>query len=183
QITLPNEAEYEYTATWTPQPLKDGMVCDLKKKDILPWLKHHKGEFHQYFGREGVNLFAQNWYKDVLEATSRAVGEDKEDRVYQLVGFGWQWMLDRYDYENPRYQGMRQAAYKRFKGAQVKSPDGKVLDVIDFTPFQGTHAFLYVIRGSPEIIGGPGLATRRYAKYPLIGYDNVGFRWVIKAEE
>jgi formylglycine-generating enzyme required for sulfatase activity len=177
QITLPNEAEYECAATWTPEEIKNDMVLDSRKKDILPWLKRHKGEFHQYFGREGVNLFAQSWYKDVLEMTSREIGSDK---IYQLVGFGWQWMLDRYDYENPRYRGLRQASYKRYTQVKAKSPDGKVLDVVDFTPFQGTHASLYVLRGSPEIIGGPGLATRRYAKYPLRGYENVGFRWVIK---
>jgi len=180
QISLPNEAEYECASTWVPEPLKDGLVIDPKKKDILPWLKEHRGEFHQYFGREGVNLFARKWYKDVLEETARTLNGEK---IYQLVGFGWQWMLDRYDDENPGYRGLKQPSYRRFKRFKVKSPDGEPLDVVDFTPFQGTHAFLYVLRGSPEIIGGPGLATRRYAKYPLRGYDNVGFRWVIKTEE
>lgn len=180
QISLPNEAEYECAATWNPEPLKDGLVIDPKKKDILPWLKEHKGEFHQYFGREGVNLLAQNWYKDVLEETARVVEGEK---IYQLVGFGWQWMLDRYDDENPGYQSLKQPTYKRFRKIKVKSPEGKTLDVVDFTPFQGTQAFLYVLRGAPEIIGGPGLATRRYAKYPLRGYNNVGFRWVVRAEE
>jgi hypothetical protein len=38
----------------------------------------------------------------------------------------------------------------------------------------------FVLKGSPEIIGGPGLTVRRYAAYPLRGYNNVGFRWIVR---
>ena len=39
---------------------------------------------------------------------------------------------------------------------------------------------LLQLKGSPDVIGGPGLTTRRYAAYPFRGYRNIGFRLVAK---
>jgi hypothetical protein len=37
-----------------------------------------------------------------------------------------------------------------------------------------------VVRGAPEVIGGAGTTTRRFSLFPLRGYPNVGFRYVVK---
>ena len=180
QITLPNEAEYECAATWTPEPLegKTEIRLDPRKKSVLPWLDRHKGEFHQYFGMDGTNLYAKKWFNNVMEKTARHLNDE---RIYQLVGFGGQWTIDRYKPGDSRYQHLLSPGYPRYGEIKCLDEEGKKeLDVIDFHPYQSEDASLYIVRGCSEITGGPGLATRRFAFYPLRGYAKTGFRWVIK---
>ena len=177
-VTLPNEAEYERAATWPPEPLNGTkMILDPKKKDILPWLNRSNHDFHHFFGQEGINLYSKDRWNDVMEETAREVNGKK---IYQLVGFGHQWTVERYNPSDHRYTRLRLPMYPRFTRVACYDTNGNKLDVVDYNPYQNQNEWLFVVRGCAEILGGPGLATRRFALPPLRGYPDVGFRWVLK---
>jgi hypothetical protein len=53
-----------------------------------------------------------------------------------------------------------------------------VYDYQTNTNLRFTH---FALKGSPGVIGGPGMTIRRYAAFPLRAYPNIGFR--IRVEE
>jgi hypothetical protein len=61
--------------------------------------------------------------------------------------------------------------------------EGKPLTVYDYEPYLSLDSAYFVVRGSPDIIGGAGLTTRRFAIFPLRGYGNVSFRIVVRPEK
>jgi formylglycine-generating enzyme required for sulfatase activity len=170
-VGLPNEAEYERAASW-PRDAGEGM--DPGKKDLFPWQGHRKENFHAFFGRIGEDLetfYAAHRaaYDQLMEDTSRPVGET--ERLYMLEGYGWHWTCDRLDDDEIRYSRFRDPGYRRYR------EDPEVFDYRPNTKLESTH---FVLKGSPQILGGPGVTPRRYSAFPLRGYDNVGFRIAVR---
>ena len=186
---LPNEAEYERAASW---PLGNGItdnphVVDLSHKALYPWHDHNRQEFNFYFGGEGKGLAAaaalKTQYNEVREKTRRAITlpDNGTDSIYELTGFGWHWTMDRYDETERKYGRFNNPLYHRYDHPCVDHT-GVSHEVFDYEPNMDENEAFIVLKGCPEIIGGPGLTTRRFAAYPLRGYQNVGFRWIIKDE-
>ena len=120
-----------------------------------------------------------------MDETARQVSDQR--RLSQLVGFGWQWMADRFDARERKYERFNRPDYPRHDTpATIRSPEGalgpipgEAAPVYDYQPNRNPQNSYYVVRGAPDLVGGPGICTRRYALLPLRGYHNVGFRWVI----
>jgi formylglycine-generating enzyme required for sulfatase activity len=187
-IQLPNEAEYERAASWPAEELPEGgkeIVLDPAEKALLPWQKRNDKDFNYYFGNEGKEVdeyYVANRakYEELLEETARGAGEET---LYHLTGFGWQWTLDRYDERERKYNRFESAEYPVYEERACKLKDGQQVKVYDYEPNRNVRSSYYVMRGAPDVLGGPGLVTRRYSAYPLRGYRKVGFRWAIKAQE
>ncbi len=190
QVTLPNEAEFERASSWPaeepPAPGSD-VVLDPTKKKIFPWQDHNAKDFHSYFGREGAeisNFYLRNKkeYTTLLEETARVVKEGV--KIHQLEGFGWQWTCDRYADDERKYLRFEDHDYPRWSGVrctEVAKP-GQSVVVHDYRANSNLKCSFFVLKGSPDIIGGPGLTTRRYAANPMRSYPNVGFRIAIQQD-
>jgi hypothetical protein len=154
---------------------------DPRKKLLFPWQDHCSHDFNYFFGREGFEVEGyyqkdRGKYKEVLDSTSRVLFEDK--RLYQLEGFGWHWTVDRYSDTERKYSRFADPDYPKYNGAPCIEPGGGRATVYNYAPNRNPKDSFIVLRGSPDVVGGPGLTTRRYATYPLRGYFNVGFRLV-----
>lgn len=187
-IQLPSEAEYERTASWPAEDSIEGKkeaVLDPGAKDLLPWQGHNDKDFNYHFGNEGKEVdefYAANRqkYEELLSETARKAGDDV---LYQLTGFGWQWVCDRYDEGERKYNRFESAEYPIFEDIPGRFADGRPVKVYDYEPNRNVRSSYFVMRGAPDILGGPGLVTRRYSAYPLRGYRKVGFRWVVKSRQ
>ena len=191
EISLPNEAQYERASSWgaNDPPREDGLlVLDPRRKAIFPWQDHNPNDFNHFFGSEGMqldNYYEKNrkLYQKLVEDTARLTPTGQ--RVEQLDGFGWHWICERFDELERKYQRFSPNIYPLYGGRKCVALDQgkeKQVDIYDYQPQVNARFSHFALRGSPEILGGPGLTTRRYAAYPLRGYDNVGFRYVVNEE-
>lgn len=190
-VTLPTEAEYERAASWPagePPAAGSDVELDPTQKLIFPWQDHNPKDFHSYFGREGAeisNFYVKNKkeYNTLLEETSRIVREGQ--KIQQLEGFGWCWTRDRYSDDERKYLRFDDHDYPRWAASRFteKTKPGQEVVVHDYRPNSNLKCSTFVLRGSPDVIGGPGLTTRRYAANPLRSYPNVGFRIVILQDQ
>jgi formylglycine-generating enzyme required for sulfatase activity len=184
EVDLPSEAQYERAASWSnehPESSGGRVRLDPKLKALFPWQEHCEKDFNDLFGQEQMTLdklYANPKAHDKqLEESSRSHGDS--DRIGQLLGFGWQWCADRFDTAERRYARFHPDTYE-------KQPDLVVEDMVaqapqpvwKYSPNSATQHSNFVVRGAPEILGGPGLTTRRFAMFPLRAYPNVGFRWI-----
>lgn len=187
-VYLPTEAEFERASSW-PKALSlpqegEEVVLDPTQKLLFPWQSHNQKMFHYYFGREGRGMeefYAKNIeeYEQLLEQTAK---KDGSEFLLMLEGFGWHWTCDRYDEDERKYNRFEDSDYPVYRGKSCRLKDGKEpLTVYKYTPNVNMKSSYYILKGSPDIIGGPGITTRRYAIYPLRGYSNVGFRFVVKS--
>ncbi len=186
-VTLPNEAEFERAASW-PRDVVDErpaeVMVDPRMKDVFPWQRTSEHDFNYYFGREGQELDTlysnKRRYQQVLEQTARVVSNN--EKLYMLLGYGWQWTLDRFQQNERKYNRFEDIDYRRYTERKYKDVDrtDRPLEVFLYEANKNQKNSYFVARGAPDIIGGPGLTTRRFALYPLRGYHNVGFRWVMK---
>ncbi|MHC4664150.1 MAG: SUMF1/EgtB/PvdO family nonheme iron enzyme, partial [Planctomycetota bacterium] len=186
-VSLPTEFEYERAASWGTDAgcIKEGadapVVLDPGGKDILPW--KGKKDFNFYFGREGaINVNKRTEYERLLEATGRHVNGK---RIDQLLGFGWQWSLDRYNETERKYNRFESANYPVYseREAVAAGDEEKSLTVYEYEPYRSLDSPHFVLRGSPDVIGGAGLTTRRFAAFPLRGNRNISFRITIRPED
>lgn len=191
RVELPDEAQFERAASWPVA--EDGaggdpLVLDPCAKLAFPWQDHNPTkDFHSYFGHEGREI-ANFYFKDkreyekVLEETVRLVDDDR--KIYQLEGFGWQWTLDRFNDDERKYLRFEDHDYPRWQEREVreKGREREPLRIHDYRPESNVNRWTFVLRGSPDVIGGPGLTTRRYSANPLRAYPNVGFRYVLPEE-
>ncbi len=186
-VTLLNEAEYERAAGW-PRDVVDErppeVMVDGRMKDIFPWQRTTEHDFNYFFGREGQELETlysnKRRYQQVLESTARIVSNT--EKLYMLLGFGWQWTQDRFNENERKYNRFQDIDYRRYTDKVYKDVDrtDQALEVFLYESNKNQKNSYFVARGAPDIIGGPGLTTRRFALYPMRGYHNVGFRWVLK---
>jgi formylglycine-generating enzyme required for sulfatase activity len=189
RVGLPSEAEVERAASWPSEglpPAGQEIVLDPSRKLAFPWQDHNPSrDFHAYFGREGAGL-ADYYLKDrrrweeLLEETSRVVEGGR--RILQLEGFGWQWTRDRFNEQETKWSRFQDADYPRWTGrpARLKGKEDVLHPVYDWQVSGNPGWLQVVLRGSPEIVGGPGLACRRYAANPFRAYPNVGFRVAVE---
>ncbi len=185
-VQLPTEAQMERASSW---PQGEGiraearMVVDASWKHLFPWQGHNERDFNFYFGKRGEEIdyyFVPDkaLYERLVKDTSRPLHDGKS--IAMLEGFGWQWTCERYDESERRYGRFQDANYPLFDRLEVFEEGGNgPVPVYDYKPWRDVQSGFYVLKGSPEVIGGPGLTVRRYAAYPLRGYRNVGFRWVV----
>ncbi|MGH7144188.1 MAG: SUMF1/EgtB/PvdO family nonheme iron enzyme [Planctomycetota bacterium] len=209
-IRLPNEAEFERCASWPLNPLdlsrKNGPVrveIDPRQKMLFPWEDRNKKEFNFFFGTEGKTLAEfymvrkSEWEKLLLD-TCRDLGKDKESgdpqRIDQLLGFGWHWTIDRYHEFETKYSRFDKNKFHTLKSdanVSVFVPNAAVpgmeapaaeteVETYVYESLGGSELPFYVLRGAPEILGGPGLSMRRFAAYPLRGAHNIGFRYIVQ---
>jgi formylglycine-generating enzyme required for sulfatase activity len=207
-VTLPDEAQYERAASWpvTAPPGRGGkagrssrqaaakpLLLDPGRKLLFPWQDHCPHDFNHFFGREGrgVEDYYQKdreLYARLLRSTSRRLGakgapggEGEEGgavEIHQLEGFGWHWTRDRYNETERKYSRFEDPDYPLFTAAPCATSDGTRVKVRHYVANRSPRDPLFVLKGSPDVVGGPGTTTRRYAVYPLRGYTNVGFRLV-----
>ena len=190
EISLPTEAQYERASSWgaNDPPREDGaLILDPCKKAIFPWQEHDMNDFNYFFGSEGRQL--DNYYekdkkryRKLLEDTARLTPTGQ--RIEQLEGFGWHWTCERFDELERKYQRFSHnyPLYRGRKSIELDRGNEKTVDVFDYQPEVNTRFSYFALKGSPEVLGGPGVTTRRYAAYPLRGYDNAGFSYVITEE-
>jgi len=187
-IQLPNEAEYERAASWPAENNvedKEEISLAPRSKDMLPWQRRNEKDFNYYFGNEGKEVdefYVANRpkYDELLEETAREVNDDK---LYHLTGFGWQWTSDRYDEGERKYNRFKSTEHPICENVTCKLETGSKVKVYEYDPNRNVQNSYFVMRGAPDVLGGPGLVTRRYSAYPLRGYRKVGFRWVVKTQE
>jgi formylglycine-generating enzyme required for sulfatase activity len=183
-LTLPTEAQYERASSW---PYDRGVIegkpvkLDYRKKLLFPWQDHCENDFNYFFGREGFEVEGyyqkdRRKYKEVMDSTARTVAEGRT--LYQLEGFGWHWTVDRYSETERKYSRFQDPDYPKYTARPCIEPPGERTMVYDYAPNRNPKDPFFVLKGSPDVVGGPGLTTRRYATYPLRGYFNVGFRLV-----
>jgi formylglycine-generating enzyme required for sulfatase activity len=189
-LTLPDEAEYERAAGWPLEALQRGdgpMVLDPRRKVILPW--HTPGgkkfhDFNNFFGQEGRDMetfyfFNKREYQTLLAETAKRAPDGQD--IFQLVGFGWQWTCDRYDPVEHKYNRFHPDTYPLCETVAARteqSPD--LVPIYQYKPNSNMSHSHFVVRGSPDVVGGPGIVTRRFSIYPMRGYRNVGFRFVFR---
>lgn len=190
-ITLPDEADYERAACWPMEGVPSGdaeVSLDPYKKSIFPWYTPGApGEFcdfNYFFGQEGRTLkefyfHNEREYQRLLEVTAKKAPDGQD--IYQLVGFGWQWTLDRYDPTEHKYSNFDIHNYplKRHPVCRYER-GGDPIPVFEYKPNSNMSNAYFVARGAPDVIGGPGTVTRRFSMYPLRGHENVGFRFVFR---
>lgn len=183
-VDLPSEAQYERAASWSNQhPEGSGgrVRLDPKNKALFPWQEHTEKDFNDLFGQEQSTLdklYANPAaYARLLASSSRPC--DGGEPIVQLLGFGWLWCTDRFDTAERRYARFHPDTYQRHEGLVVEDVvAGSPQPVWSYSPNSAAQNSHFVVRGAPEILGGPGLTTRRFAMFPLRAYPNVGFRWV-----
>jgi formylglycine-generating enzyme required for sulfatase activity len=186
ELSLPNEAQYERASSWPvggPPEAGKPIPANPKPKRIFPWQDHCPHDFNYFFGREGFELEgyyqkSRKTYNELMESTARRLEGDR--KLYQMEGFGWHWTCDRYSPTELKYGRFKDPDYARYKGAPCLGRNRQPVEVLHYTPNRNPRDSYTVLKGSPDVIGGPGLTTRRYAAYPLRGYGNVGFRLVAK---
>ena len=116
----------------------------------------------------------------IVHSTSRR--DDSRAALEMLLGFGWQWTTDRFDEEERRYSrfadGTCPIAFER----PLKERTGlaTVAPVHDYVSNRAIRHGYFTLRGAPDLIGGHGLTTRRFAANPMRGYPNVTFRWIVR---
>ena len=183
-LVLPNEAQYERASSWpreAPPPDGKPIKLDPRRKLLFPWQDHNPQDFNYFFGREGREIEGyyqkgRRIYNELMESTARKLPEG--DVLYQLEGFGWNWTCDRYSEMERKYSRFSDPDYPRYKKAPCIEPGGGRAEVFHYVRNRNPSDSLVVLKGSPDVVGGPGLTTRRYAAYPLRGYFNTGFRLV-----
>jgi formylglycine-generating enzyme required for sulfatase activity len=187
-VTLPTEAELERAASWPDVPSDEagpeGPPLDRSKKDIYPWQRQFELDFHEIFGGESKELAhyftSRAEYERLVAGTSRPTS--RGDRIEMLLGFGWQWTSDRFDEEERKYSrfddGTCPFAFDRPRVDRQGLE--RTARVYDYVPNRAVRHGSFVVRGAPDLIGGEGLTTRRFALNPLRGYPTVGFRWVAR---
>jgi formylglycine-generating enzyme required for sulfatase activity len=183
ELSLPNEAQYERASSWPAEGMPpDGKPVKLmpQKKLIFPWQDHCPNDFNYFFGREGFEIegyYRKNRksYEELMENTARRLDGQA---IYQLEGFGWHWTCDRYSDTELKYSRFSDPDYPHFTDVPCLVAPGKRAEVYHYVPNRNPGDSFVVLKGSPDVVGGPGLTTRRYAAYPLRGYGNVGFRLV-----
>ncbi len=185
QVMLPSEAEWERAASW---PFAAGEnPGDAAQKSLWPWWDPAAGtgtkvDFTHFFGHlEGGGAEGmygdRREYRRVLDATARRCGTDgAEGKIEQLLGFGFQWTSDRFDYRERRYARFSAGRYPQAAATGIDGP------VYAYRPVSDGRYIDFVIRGAPALIGGPGLTTRRFAACPLRGSRDIGFRIAIQAD-
>lgn len=182
-VDLPSEAQYERAASWSNNhPAGSGgrVRLDPKKKALFPWQEQSEKDFNDLFGQEQSTLdklYANPArYAQLLADSSRQC--DGSEAMEQLLGFGWLWCIDRFDTAERRYARFHPDTYTKHDGLVVEDiVAGSPQPVWSFAPNSAQQNSHFVVRGAPEILGGPGLTTRRFAMFPLRAYPNVGFRW------
>lgn len=187
EIRLPNEAEFERAASWDPAETMartGDLTPDPRAKDLLPWGDNGGLGFHHVFGQAGFNLddmlASAGTLTSILDRSARKLRNG--GRLDMLLGFGWQWTMDRHDTSERGYSRFSDPIYPRLPGTRVRphSGGGPASEVYAYTPQSDRAHSLFVVRGAPPLLGGTGLTTRRFALYPLRGYPHVSFRWVAR---
>lgn len=189
RVTLPNEAQYERAAGWAgaPEPDAATVEVDPRRKHLFPWESQEKAEFHDfnyYFGQQGQDmenyfLKHQGEYSELLENTAKVHPDGQ--KIYMLLGWGWQWTVDRFAEEELKYSRFDPRIYPLYKERRYRdATTGSELEVYRYRPNANIDSSYYVVRGAPDVIGGPGTSTRRFALNPLRGYRNVGFRFLFQ---
>ncbi len=190
EISLPDEAEYERAACWPLEPTstkESPVILNPYTKSIFPWSRPGDPticDFNTFFGQEGRTLYQYYFYN------AKEYNRLKEDtakkspdggNIHQLLGFGWQWTIDRFDPTEYKYNSFDVHNYPVISSTECKyDPGGDPVPVFEYKPNSNMNHAYYVVRGAPDVIGGPGTVTRRFSMYPLRGYDNVGFRFVFR---
>jgi formylglycine-generating enzyme required for sulfatase activity len=168
-VVLPSEAEYEKAFSWV---LEGGDNLVPERKHIFPWQGRNTLDFNQWFSRDGHSLQAIEAraaaYQKLLDDTARPVGAGK---LYQGLGFGWQWTRERFnDHERK---------YNRFDSAGCMKRELHGRTVYEYSNVGDQNLSFFAVRGAPDQLGGPGTVTRRFALFPLRGYSECGFRCVV----
>lgn len=186
EVSLPSEAEYERAASWPSEELPpEGERVDLdrRKKLVFPWqLATRRQPFHGFFGRADRllgNHYEANreeWDR-LVELTSRTL--DSGDTLAMLLGFGYQWTIDRHDGTEQRYNRFDEPDMPRYEAHPCFEGDRSV-EVFRYRAPNARRHGLFSTRGCGELIGGVGTTFRRFAHYPLRGYPDVGFRIVAR---
>jgi hypothetical protein len=190
-VTLPNEAQYERASSWPCESAaveRGAVMLDPALKDVFPWSNHNPKDFHSYFGREGESLehhylVDRRKYEKLLEETSRRV--EGQPGLAMLEGFGWCWTVDRYIENERKYQRFDEPDYPEYRDPEgrpfaERGAERRGTRVFDYRPNTNRRHSHFVLKGSPAILGGPGMTIRRYAGYPLRAYPNVGFRILVR---
>ncbi|MCU0724005.1 MAG: hypothetical protein MUC63_10405 [Planctomycetes bacterium] len=160
---------------------------DPYRKSIFPWHAPGGKEFHDYnsfFGQEGRSMetfyfFNRREFQTLLEETAKRAPDGQD--VYQLLGFGWQWTCDRYDPVEHKYNRFHPDTYPTCRSLAGRfEPEGPTIPIYQYKPNSNMSHSYFVVRGSPDVVGGPGTTTRRFSVYPMRGYRNVGFRFVFR---
>lgn len=167
-VGLPSEAEYEKAFGWDLA----GSGLDPRRKHVFPWQGGCDLDFNHWFSREGERVEQLQaraaGYRSLLEDTARPLGTAK---LYQGLGFGWQWTRERFSELERKYNRFELAALRR------RQCEGRtVVEYRDCTDRSWRYA---AVRGAPDQLGGPGTVTRRFALSPLRGSSDCGFRCVI----
>lgn len=166
-VTLPSEAEYERAFGWP----SESVPLQPELKHVYPWQAHNDQDFNYWFSRDGTSLLALEArpaaYRELMEASSRPVGDA---RLYQGLGFGWQWTRERFN--------ELERKYNRFEFAGVRSWDIDGVRVSEYKDCVDHTCRFFTVRGAPDQLGGPGVVTRRFALNPLRGSRECGFRCV-----
>ncbi len=188
RVTLPTEAQFERAASWPAEPLPapPEAVFDPSLKLPLPWADRNTDDYHRYFGRVGTELAGllrnRKDYDDVLRRTCRELAGG--ERIYQLEGFGWQWTLDRFDPAERRYSRFRDREFRVFNRLVCREVGRRApLTVFEYEPNANVGDSHFVLKGSPDLVGGGGLTMRRYAANPLRGHPRIGIRLAVQGDE
>ncbi|MHC4600069.1 MAG: SUMF1/EgtB/PvdO family nonheme iron enzyme [Planctomycetota bacterium] len=189
-VTLPDEADFERAAGWPLEALPAGekdIVVDPFKKSIFPWYGAGDSTFYDFnyhFGQEGRTLkefyfHNEREYQRLLENTAKRSPDGQN--IYQMLGFGWQWTIDRYDPSAHKFSNFDVYNYPVLRTPLCRyEPGGDPLPVFEYKPNSNMSHSHFVARGAPDVVGGPGTVTRRFSMYPLRGHENVGFRFVFR---
>lgn len=167
-VALPSEAEYEKAFGWDIA----GTALDVSRKHLFPWQGTSDLDFNHWFSREGERVEQLQarvaGYRKLLEETARPVGDQ---RLYQGLGFGWQWTRERFNELERKYNRFDLAALRR------RTQEGRT--VLEYRDCTDRTWRTMAVRGAPDQLGGPGTVTRRFALSPLRGCGECGFRCVI----
>jgi len=183
QVGLPNEAEWERVASW---PAGGDAGTDPSHKSLWPWWDPSAGadaaarDFTYYFGHPDAGgaegLYAdRREFRRICEETARSCGT--AGRVLQLMGFGWQWTVDRFD--------PRERRYARFKSSRYPTAppvEGLSEPLYQYRPATDPQNTDFVVRGAPPLVGGAALTTRRFAACPLRASRDIAFRIVVRED-
>jgi len=169
-VVLPSEAEYEKAFSWD---LAGGDALTAERKHIYPWQGRNTLDFNQWFSRDGHSLQTIEAraaaYQKLLEDTARVIGTT--GKLYQGLGFGWQWTRERFNEFERKYNRFEHA------GCLKRTLQGKT--ICEYRDVGDHNCSFFAVRGAPDQLGGPGTVTRRFALFPLRGYSECGFRCVV----
>ena len=170
-FSLPSEAEYEKAFSWD---MCSETESSHDRNHVYPWQQQSKSDFHSFFSRQGISdLEAKaTAYKQLINDTSR---ETPDGKLFQGVGFGWQWTRERYSELEVKYN-----RFERRTSGMIQIPvDGAVQQGHPYKDCVDRDCRFFCVRGAPDQLGGPGTVTRRFALSPLRGYLECGFRCVV----